>query len=115
MFKMEFNGYIDCYNYFVDVIFIDDIYNVVDNVREVGVVVVLVCVEILLDIFKVLCLCEMFFDILLFCLGIYLVQKNEDDIERCVILYDFEMVVLEIEKYVYKICVIGEVGLDFQF
>lgn len=112
---MEFNGYIDCYNYFVDLMFIDDIYNVVDNVREVGVVVVLVCVEILLDILKVLCLCEMFFDLLLFCLGIYLVQKNVDDIERCVILYDFEMVVLEIEKYVYKICVIGEVGLDFQF
>lgn len=70
---MEFNGYIDCYNYFVDLMFIDDIYNVVDNVRGVGVVVVLVCVEILLDILKVLCLCEMFFDILLFCLGIYLV------------------------------------------
>lgn len=111
---MEFNGYIDCHNHLADPMFTDDIHNVVDNAREAGVVAALVCAETPPDIPKVLRLCETFPDILLPCLGIHPVQKNADDIERCVTLHDFEMAVSEIEKHAHKICAIGEVGLDFQ-
>lgn len=101
---MEFNGYIDCHTHLADPVFTGDIHDVVDKAREAGVVAALVCAETPSDIPNVLRLCETFPDILLPCLGIHPVQKNADDIERCVTIQDLEVAVSERETCSQNMC-----------
>ncbi|XP_062571991.1 putative deoxyribonuclease TATDN3 [Saccostrea cucullata] len=107
-------GFIDCHTHLADSVFENDIQDVLDNARKSGVVAALVCTETPADIPIVLRLCEKFPDILLPCLGIHPVQKDSNDVERCVSQKDLDKAISEIEKRIDKICAIGEVGLDFQ-
>lgn len=62
---------------------------------------------------KVLDLSSKYGDILFPCLGVHPVQVETDD-QRSVAMADVESALPIMEKYVDKLCGVGEIGLDFQ-